>query len=248
MKRLGVVWVLWWAASGVLLAGTPSGTVQSTRLYTAPDPTAAGGIRGRVLLPNAPLEDAFAVPQHDWSKVYRAELRADRKEFLFRGLPVGKYDLMLLFADEFYEGFTLTRDVDTLTDEDRRGIRETISRAVPFFDTKEVHRLAGSSGRDGRARGVMQELRTGLIITQAAEELKDTQIRSIKLVWLHQVGPGWQLVNTRELVRQEVAGPMRKGVLPHHYRARLGEIRVTDSVRDLGTLNLIMKDERSWQN
>ncbi len=221
---------------GAVFAGPPSGTVQSTRLYTPPDPAARGGIRGTT---DTAVEAVFAIPIHDPSKVYRAELSGGGREFSFRGLPVGKYDLLVLCADRFYEGFTLTRESDTLTDRDRAAIKETIGRAVPFFDTKQIHRVAGTTGSAGNARCVLQELRTGLILAQSAEELKNTQIRSLKLAWLEDVGAtGWQLINTRELVRQEVTGAMPKGILPHQHDPRLGNIRVTDDIKDLGPLLL----------
>src|SRR5262249_22046291 len=137
------------------------------------------------------------------------------------------------------EGFTLARDEDSLTTKDRDAIKQTIGRAVPFFDTKEIHRCAGVTGAAGRARCVLQELRTRKILAQSGEELKGYQIRSIKLAWLEDGGgAGGQLINTRELVRQEVAPGMRGGVLPHHYNPQLGDIRVTDEMKDLGSLNL----------
>jgi hypothetical protein len=226
-------------------AGQSSGTVQSTRLYTPPDPAAHGGIHATLVAPKAPLQAVFAMPPQDTSKVYKGEVIAGGKEFLFRGLPVGKYDLMLVYEDSFYEGFTLTREPDSLTDRDRTGIKATVGRAVPFFDTKEIHRVAGTTGSEGKARCVLQELRTKLILNQNGDELKGYQIRSLKLAWLEDVGPtGWQLINTRELLRQEVAPGMRKGVLPHQYNSQLGNIRVTDETKDLGTLNLNQKESR----
>ncbi len=120
-----------------------------------------------------------------------------------------------------------------------------MGRAVPFFDTKKIHRVAGTTGTAGKARCVLQEVRTGLILAQSAEELKNTQIRSLKLAWLEDVGAtGWQLINSRELVRQEVTGAMPKGILPHEFRAALGGIRVTDGIKNLGLVELNRKDAR----
>jgi hypothetical protein len=184
------------------------------------------------------LLDVFAMPTADYQKVYKGHVSAGGKAFQFTGLPVGKYDLLLLYEDGFYEGFTLTRDPDTLTTSDRESIKLAISRAVPFFDTKAVHRSAGTPGQEGKARCVLQELRTRLILTQNADELKGYQIRSLKLVLMQDVGKGWQMVETREIVRTEVAPTMRKGILPHHYNPILSGIRVTDEIKDLDALNL----------
>ncbi len=229
---------------GLALAGERSGTVQSTRLYTPPDPNATGGIRATVKFPDKPLAQVFALPPQDVTRVYRGAVGADGRSFTFHGLPVGKYDLVVLYEDGFYEGLTLTRDADQLTDRDRELIATVITRAVPFFDTKAIQRCAGTTGADGKARCVLQELRTKKILAQSAEELKGYQIRSIKLAWLEDVGiVGWQLVNTREIVRQEVAPGARKGVLPHYYRTELGDIRVIDAMKDLGPLNLQGPDQ-----
>jgi hypothetical protein len=220
-------------------AGETSGTVQSTRLYTAPDPAAPGGLRATLSHPATPLLQVFALPPADTAKVYKGAVTGDGRSFSFQGLPVDRYDLVLLYEDAVYEGLTLQRDDDTLTPRDRELIKTVINRAVPFFDTKAIHRSAGTTGSEGRARCFLQELRTRLILNQNGDELKGYQIRSIKLAWLQDVGKvGWQLVGTREIVRDEVAPQERKGVLAHYYRPSLGGLRVTDTVKDLGPLNL----------
>lgn len=221
------------------LAGERSGTVQSTRLYTPPDPSAAGGIQAVLAMPRGALVGVYAMPTHDFKQVYRGNITDEGRGFRFTGLPVGKYDLLLQYADGFDEGFTLSRVDDQLTARDRESIAAAIRRAVAFFDTKAIHRVAGVPGPDGEARCVLQELRTRKILAQSAEELTGYQIRSFKLAVLREVGAvGWQLVETRELVRTEVAPGDPRGILEHRYCPALGGIRVTDAVKDLGTLRL----------
>jgi hypothetical protein len=220
-------------------AGEQTGTRQSTRLYTAPDPDAGGGIRARVMRPDKPLRQGFAVPSENPRRVYQGRVSSGGTHIVFEGLPVARYDLMLLYDDEFYEGFTLTRQPDTLSESDRESIAAAIMKSVPFFDTKQIHRCQGVTGRGGRAMCVLQELRTGRILTQAATVMAGYQIRSIKLAMLEEVGPvGWQLARTREIVRTEVGPNDRKGLLGHRHSEQLSGIRVTDSVRDLGELRL----------
>jgi hypothetical protein len=217
--------------------GGHTGTKQSTSLYTPPDPTAAGGIRGALGLASPPIRRAFALPTDNPRFVYEGAVAADSRRFSFAGLPTAKYDLLLLGDDGFYEGLTLCRGDNTLTDRDRQAIRDKIMASVPFFNEKEIHRCEGTTGREGKARCMLQEVRTRPVTLQDGSVRPDIQIRSLKLALLEDVGPaGWDLVTTREIVRMEVAGQERKGMLPARHVPKLGGIRVVDAVKELGTL------------
>ena len=71
-----------------------------------------------------------------------------------------------------------------------------------------------------------------------AEVRADIQVRSIKLALSEDVDIGWSVVNTREIVRQEVAATDTRGILPHHLSTNLGDIRVIDTIKELGELSL----------
>jgi hypothetical protein len=216
-----------------------TGTVQSSRLYTAPDAAAGGGIRGKVVLVDAPLLFAFALPTDEPSRVYKGTVQSNAHAFGFQGLPTARYDLLLVFNDSFCEGLTLNRGDNTLTDRDRDLIQKKLMASASFFETKEVHRCEGTTGREGKARCMLQEMRMRPITLQDATVHKEIQIRSLKLALLEDVGPaGWHLVQTREILRQEVGGNERKGVLPHTYSAALSGVRVVDTVKDLGDIKL----------
>jgi hypothetical protein len=229
-------WILLLAAIGQVHAGPYTKTKQSSRLYTPPDPSASGGLLFRLPARSSPLAGVFALPQLDPSLCYQAEING--REGRFRGLPVGRYDLIIVYHDIFYENILLTQDPDTLTPSDHEMIRQTIEKAVPFFNVKTIHRLAGQTGRGGKAALVLQDLRTLPVTLQDASVRKDIQIRSLKLARLEQVNIGWQLVHTREIIRMEVGPDMPQGVLPYRHVPALGNIRVTDTVRDLGELQL----------
>ncbi|MEI7437626.1 MAG: hypothetical protein WCL16_12555 [bacterium] len=217
-------------------AGT--GTKQSSYLYTAPDPAATGGIHGRIATPAKPMLKIFAQAADEWKHVYCGELADGGTEFRFKGLPVGKYDLLILYADGFYEGLSLNQDQNTLTDSDQSFINAAIMKSTPFFNQKKIHRSEGVTGYAGKARCVLQEVRTLPITLQSAEVRADIQVRSIKLVLPEDVGIGWSVVNTREIVRQEVAATECKGLLQHHFDPQLGNIRVIDTTKELGSLSL----------
>ncbi len=222
-------------AAATARGGALTASEQSTRLYTPSDAAAGGGIRLRLMTAAKPM-GVFALNQADANRCYLGRSEADG--WLFKGLPVGKYDLVVVLADRFYEGVQLARDADSLTPADQAFITRIIDASVPFFDTKRIHRMAGITGHAGKASIVFQEVRTRPVMLQSGEERKDIQIRSLKLGFLEEVNIGWQLVNTREIMRIEVGGTMPKGVIAHAYVKTLGNIRVTDSIKELGEIRL----------
>ncbi len=214
-----------------------TGTEQSSRLYTSTDAGAGGGIEVKVNRSVKNLQAAFAIPEFEPKFVYKGSVSGGDTAS-FTGLPTAKYDLLLVFEDSFYEGFRLTRDEDKLTPADKTSISAAINKGTQFFNLKQLHRMEGTSGADGQAMVVLQEMRTKPVTLQDASVRSDIQIRSLKLAVMDQVGPGWALTQTREIIRQEVANNERKGPLPHHYNSALGAIRVTDSVKNLGLVDL----------
>lgn len=220
-------------------AGKITQTKQSSRLYTPSDPSAKGGIHGRIKKQKQVLRNVFAVSPDNPKLVYRGDVSADGNEFSFQGLPTAKYDLMLVGPAFFYEGFKLTPDADLLTAKDRSQIEAVIMKSLPFFNVKKIHRCQGTTGRNGAARCVLQEVRTLPITLQSGELRTDIQVRSIRLASLEDVGTaGWQLVNTREISRMEVGADDVQGILPHACRPALGQIRVVDEIKELGEIEL----------
>lgn len=214
---------------------------QSTRLYTKPDPSARGGINGRIKEHKQSLSAVFAVPSDNPKLVYRGAIATTTNgyEFSFAGLPVAKYDLMLVCQTHFYEGFKLTQEADALTAKDRKMIEAIIMKSVPFFNVKKIHRCEGTTGRNNTAKCVLQEVRTLPVTDQEGILHPEYQVRSIKLAYLEDVGAaGWQLVNTREIIRMEAGADDAKGLLPHAYLPALSQVRVVDEVKELGEIEL----------
>jgi hypothetical protein len=117
-----------------------------------------------------------------------------------------------------------SRHQNTLTPTDRAKIDTTIQKSEPFFKEKIIHRLEGTTGRGNVARCICTYLRG-----EGANFR-----RTFKIVMLTDVGPGWQIVRSRDLY------PLwtNQGKPTHHYNPNLGGIRVTDHVTDLGVINL----------
>ncbi|MEI8350763.1 MAG: hypothetical protein WCG36_00475 [bacterium] len=227
-------------AAAACLAADPFGgegsSVARHRLYTPPDPAAPGGIKGTIARPAKPLATVLAIPPDTPERVYEAKItEPDRRGFLFQNLPAARYDLVVVYADEFFEGLQLTRGENTLTEADREKITAIVTASDPFFTRKVIHRMAGATGRGNAARCVVTLYRDRETDDQDYSKLKGYR-RTFKLIWLKDVGPGWQVVQKRDLYPVTVEAAQMNPL--HHLEGLLAKIRVTDQVRDLGMLEL----------
>ena len=214
---------------------------ERTRLYTEPDPSAPGGIEGRIARPPRPIEQILAIPCDAPKKVYKGEISGtDRRSFKFAGLPMRKYDLIVVFENSFYEGLQLNRGESTLTDKDREQIKAIIDKSEPYFPNKIIHRVEGKTGRGNMARCICTFFRAkGSELMWEKWEGKwsrDDFRRTFKLVILKQVGPGWQVVRMRDLYPVWVSPHCIRP--KHHYSKALSGIRVADKVKNLGELDI----------
>jgi hypothetical protein len=212
-----------------------------TRLYTAPDPASPGGIEGRVAQPPRPIEQILAIPFDAPEKVYKGEVSGtDRRSFRFSGLPMRKYDIVVIFENSIYEGVQLNRGENTLTDDDREKITEIIEKSEPYFNRKIIHRVEGRTGRGNTARCICTFFRakgSELMWEKYKGKWKrDDFRRTFKLVMLKQVGPGWQVVRMRDLYPVWVSP---NHIRPkHHFNDALSGIRVADKIKNIGEINL----------
>jgi hypothetical protein len=218
-----------------LVHGFASPVSTGKYLYTKPDPSATGGIRGTIARSGKDVLGVYALPPSEPKSVYKAQLSGSMNgEFSLKGLPADRYDLVVLFKDACFEGLTLIREEDSLTSKDHQNIEKSVQKSEPFFDTKFVHRVAGTTGRANLARCFAEYLRTRKML-----DINDTVYtdhrRSIRLIILKDVGPGWQFVRSREIdVRFFKPG----GKMTHHYTKKLSRIRVIDTVKELGQIQL----------
>jgi hypothetical protein len=212
------------------LAGTAA--AERDRLYSDPDPASPGGIKGRILRPALTVRQVLAVPTDEPRLVYEAQLSGEgQREFLFTGLPMRKYDLVVIYDDAFYEGLVLCREGETLTAEDRTKIEATIQKAEPYFTKRITHRMEGTTGRGNLSRALCTFLRD-----RASTNGEDYR-RTFRLFILKDVGPGWQVVRSRDLY--PIWTTPNHATPAHHFDEKLSQIRVTDSVKDLGPITLL---------
>jgi hypothetical protein len=224
-----------------MATGGPEPPPERYRLYTEPDSGAPGGIAGRVVKPEQPVAQILAIPADAPEKVYQGTIDgADRRSFKFTGLPMRKYDLLVVFEKDFHEGLQLQQGENTLTEADRTKIEAIVQKSEPYFTHKIIHRVAGETGRGNFARCICTFLRAkGSELLWNAYQGKferDDFRRTFKLVILKDVGPGWQIVRTRDLYPVWTTPQLVKP--EHHYHESLSGIRVADKVKDLGELDL----------
>lgn len=211
------------------------------RLYRKLDAANTGGIRASVERPVLPIEQVLAIADESVEDVYEATISgANRNVFEFRGLPVGTYDLVVVFASDFYEGLQLAAESGSLEVEDRKGIEASIQRSEAFFTRKILHRVDGLTGRGQRARALctyFRDIPTAPSPGSVDPVTKQPNMRrTFKLVLLKNVGPGWQIERARDLypVWARANTPLPR----HQFSAALNQVRVADRMKDIGALDL----------
>jgi len=228
------------AVATMLVASEEEERIEHKRLYTEPDAAASGGITGSVASPAGPIRQILAIPAAHPEKVYRGEFTGgDRRYFSFTGLPMDRYDLVVIFEDAAYEGLRLTRAENSLTAQDVQQIRETLDRSEPFFTVKIIHRVEGETGRGNQARVFCTMARDQEAEMYAGPIIRKGMRRTHKLIIFQQVGPGWQIVRARDLYPVWIENNEKHRLRPsHHHKPSLSGIRVTDQIRDIGALSL----------
>jgi len=228
------------AVFAVVVSINPDAAPERSRLYTKPDPTATGGIEGRVDHPSESIEQILAIPPDEPRFVYKGTIwGSDGRDFKFSGLPMRKYDLVVIFKNSFFEGLQLEREESTLTPEDIAKINATIQKCEPYFPTKIIHRLEGTTGRGNTARCICTFTREKKSAQGAFSDANPTDTtcrRTFKVVLLKDVGPGWQITRTRDLYPIWTTA---NGTRPKHtYSRELSRVRVSNSVKKLDTIKL----------
>ena len=233
----------WLVLGGTIAAGQ---NLERHRLYTETNPSDTGGLKGTIATPHKSILEILAMPPEEPRYVYQGKVTGnDKQGFLFESLPMALYNLFVIYEDEFYEGLELHSKPNTLTPEDVKKITAIITDSQPYFTKKIIHRVEGTTGRGNVARCVVTYLRdkasSGTASHREGLEYMTDQSkmgwrRTFKLVWLKDVGPGWQVVQTRDLYPVWTS---EKNALPaHRYSEKLSHIRVTDSIKDLGTISM----------
>lgn len=200
--------------------------------YTQPKPGAGGGITAEV---DCALSHAIAI-ERDRTSVYMATLSNENMRLHFTNLPTGKYDLLLLTKEgTLFEGLQLGDPAESITGERRKTLEERIARADAFFNKYRVHRMGLIEG-GGKLLALIERMRDKEALTGGGELLAGP-VRRLEIAQFDKAADTWSFRVNRHLHR-EVAAAARSDFLESKFVAALGNLRVIESVKDLGSLPL----------
>jgi hypothetical protein len=201
------------------------------RIYTAADSSNPGGITGA--LQKGDITYAMAI-DHDRKRVYRGEIKGS--SFSFKGIAVGKYDLVLITSDnKVYEGLALGEPTKNLSPALLQNLQVRVAKADEFYNRSTVHRVGVV---EDRAFAFIERIRDRRMVKQNADVM-DAEMRRLEVTELIQATDNWQMTDTRHIYREAEpgAGRHRPFLEPKNIPA-LGNIRVVDTVKQLGTITL----------
>ena len=171
------------------------------------------------------------------SNASRATSPMAAKAFRISGLSTGKYDLILVTkSGAVFEGVELGEDASKLPAVSVKNAEERINQADTFFNKVTIHRTGLIE--DGEKQLLFVErVRDKEILKQSGEVLK-ANLRRLEVVELIKAADDWQFLNTRHIYREEAPVGPGMAFFAHRYVPGLGNVRVIDSVKDLGSIAL----------
>jgi hypothetical protein len=221
------------AAFTLVLCLAASALAQTTTLYTKPVSGAGGGIAGKV---EPELTHAIAL-NRDYTQCFRGELSDGNKAFRIAGLPTGKYDLILVTkGNEILESVDLGEDGSKLPAASVKNSEARIVKADTFFPKSKIHRFGLIEGGE-KMMLFVERVRDTYIYRQDGTQLK-SNLRRIEVVELIKAKDEWQMLNTRHIYREEAPLMANMAFFTHKYLPELGNVRVIDSVKDLGNISV----------
>jgi hypothetical protein len=199
----------------------------AARFHDQPDAGAGGGIVLQVA-PIDSLETALVVEPVEY-KVYEASIDRGAGRVSVRGLPPGRYDLILKFSTAVYEGlnFDVPGGYQTLPKADRDYIEWETFRSDDFFNQKNIQRYGGNRER---VKLFIEQIRDKKTYEPSGRVMEGLMVRRLDLTEMRKTGKVWQIKKFRHLFREErkMDAPGRK--LRFAYVPALGGVRVGDQV------------------
>ena len=208
-------------------------SAQNTKhFYTQPKPGAGGGIIARV---DTALTHAIAL-ERDRVSAYKATLSEENTRFHFANLPTGKYDL-LLFTKQgtLFEGLYLGDSAESVSGEGRKNLEERIAKADAFFNKYKLHRMGLIEG-GSKLLALIEKMRDNETLTGGGEKLNGP-VRRFELAQFDKAADTWSFLVNRHLYREEEEAG-RSDFLGSKFVPSLGNLRVIESVKELGSISL----------
>jgi hypothetical protein len=212
---------------------TLSASAQNAKgFYTQTSPGAGGGITAKV---DTVLTCAIAL-ERDRTSAYKGTLSEENTRFHFANLPTGKYDLLLFTKGRLlFEGLQLGEPADLGEGAGRKNLEERIAKADGFFNKYKLHRM-GLIEQGAKLLTLVERVRDKETLTGGGEKLKGP-VRRFELAQFDKAADTWSFMLNRHLYREEgAAGEVE--FLDSRFVSSLGNIRVIESLKDLGAITL----------
>ena len=219
--------------AGLLIIPLALATLGS-KFHNKPDPKLGGGLTGKVS-PIAELEDVIVVEPTEF-KVYLAKIDRKAGSFTIKGLPPGKYDLMLKFNAVLVEGVRLNVQdgFEELSEEDRKAIEHVTWITDDYFNSKTIIRVGGNAKRIKLIADQVRDLHT---VDPSGAALAGLLVRRLELTDMRKTGQIWTIKKVRHLFREERKKSLPGFRLKYLYAPKLGGIRVGDEVVEVDAID-----------
>ena len=159
------------------------------------------------------------------------------KSFRWTGLPIGKYDLVLITkSGAIYEGVVLGEDTAKLSAVSLKHLDERVTKADTFFNKARIEHT-GLIDDGGQLLAFVERLRDKQILKQSAAKL-NANLRRFEVIDFTKAGDDWQMMTNRHLYREEAPVGPNMEFFRHVFLPTLSGIRIVDTVKDLGTVAL----------
>ena len=215
------------------LALVPGADAQNTKGFYTQTRTDAGG--GHTAKVDEALTYAIAL-ERDRTSVYKATLSEENTRFHFANLPTGKYDLLLFTKGRMvFEGLQLGEPADLGAGAGRKNLEERIAKADGFFNKYKLHRM-GLIEQGAKLLTLVERVRDKETLTGGGEKLKGP-VRRFELAQFDKAADTWSFMLNRHLYREEEAAG-GGDFLDSKFLPTLGNLRVIESLKDLGAITL----------
>lgn len=208
-------------------------------IYDPPVETAPGGVRGTV---TSPITGAVLVGANVLS-VYKGSVSPDKRSFEFKGVPIGKYDILLFDEPEnknrrgtLYSGLAIAEGTAEVPPKFADALMKRMQLNDRFFTRFQI---AGFSFVEGTsiALAAVERIKESPI-THMNGTVQTHYLRRVEIATAELAVDDWKTNATRHVYRVEM--PMETGwpFLNYVRVPALGKIRIVDTVKDLGEIGL----------
>ena len=204
-------------------------------IYDQPDSKRGGGIVGTI----APADrvERVIVFEPDDEHLFLARFDRASGRFEVKGIPPGRYDVIVKFDSVVVDGLSLRTPGGTqkIDDDDLAMIRERVYVSEDYFNQKRIVRLMGNSRR---AKAFVEQIRDKPTYNPDGTLIENKLIRRLDVLDLRKSGRVWVLKSARHQFREERSLGKPGEALTFRYAPGLSRVRVADEMVEVEPFDL----------